>query len=318
MNTTIPNPNDFLFKDETPAETAVNNTPDVDVTTKTECNPVELPWDTFTIGGHNVVELLVANISELINNSVSAFKKDGEINFTFGDLYKVIDKLHDEYGYDADNSEEMFCAVDKFGYGYKQYLVECALDKFADAGWDVDVTYKDFYSKDKAEETVRTAYETIEKVPFFSLFIDKDDKAEFDALVDNVWVTNNLLLSNENIITISPDADDDDYTDIDDDDTTIEDTPIEPVKPAEDNDDNDTTAHKLADLDKLKNELEENLIKNENFLADEEEIEAIKKNKNYKKLRNNLIDELVNEFASLCDTFGLDKLKEAKIDKSND
>lgn len=304
MNTTIPNPNDFLFKDEPAVETAVNNTPDADTTTKTECNPVELPWDTFTIGGHNVVDLLVANISELINNSVDAFKKDGEINFTFGDLYKVIDKLHDEYGYDADNSEEMFCAVDKFGYGYKQYLVECALDKFTDAGWDVDVTYKDFYSKAKAEETVKTAYETIEKVPFFGLFIDKDNKEEFDALVDNVWITNNLLLSDENIITISPDADDD-YIDVDDDD----DETIDPVKPAEEDDD-DNTAHKLADLDKLKSELEENLIKNENFLADEAEIEAIKKDKNYKKFRSNLIDELVTEFASLFDAIDTDKVKD--------
>lgn len=310
MNTTIPNPNDFIFKDEPPVETIGNNTPDTDATPKTECNPVDLPWDTFTIGGHNVVDLLVANISELINNSVNAFKKDGEINFTFGDLYKVIDKLHDEYGYDADNSEEMFCAVDKFGYGYKQYLVECALDKFADAGWDVDVTYKEFYSKDKAEETVRTAYETIEKVPFFGLFLNKEDKDEFDALVDNVWVTNNLLLSNENIITISPDSDDDDdYTHIDDE-TDEEDAPIEPVKPAVDADDGNTdVTHKLADLDKLKSELEENISKNEAFLADEEEIEAIKKDKNYKKLRNNLIDELVNEFASLFDVIDTDKTK---------
>ena len=303
MNTTIPNPNDFLFKDEPIAEPVINNTSDADTTTKIECNPVELPWDTFTIGGHNVVDLLVANITELINNSVDAFKKDGEINFTFGDLYKVIDKLHDEYGYDADNSEEMFCAVDKFGYGYKQYLVECALDKFSDAGWDVDVTYKDFYSKAKAEETVHNAYEMIEKVPFFGLFINKDDKEEFDNLVDNVWITNNLLLSDENIITISPDADDD-YIDIDDD------APIEPVKPAEDDNDDNNTTQKLADLDKLKSELEENLIKNEEFLADEEEIEAIKKDKNYKKLRNNLIDELVTEFASLFDVIDTDKVKD--------
>lgn len=317
MNTTIPNPNDFLFNDAPAAETAINNTPDVDAIPKTECNPVELPWDTFTIGGHNVVDLLVANITELINNSVDAFKKDGEINFTFGDLYKVIDKLHDEYGYDADNSEEMFCAVDKFGYGYKQYLVECALDKFTDAGWDVDVTYKDFYSKAKAEETVRNAYETIEKVPLFGLFINKDDKEEFDNLVDNVWITNNLLLSDENIITISPDADDD-YTDIDDDDDDDDDAPIEPVKPAEDDNDDNNTTQKLADLDKLKSELEENLIKNEEFLADEEEIEAIKKDKNYKKFKSNLIDELVAEFASLCDIFGLDKLKTDKSNESND
>lgn len=294
---TIPNPKDFLFNEtaETPVvEDTIDNT-----INEEEVDPTTLPWDTFTIGGHNVVDLLVENISELINNSTEAFKKDREINFTFGDLYKVIDRLHNEYGYDSDNSDDMFCAVDKFGYGYKQYLVEAALDKFTEAGWDVDVTYNKFYSLDEAKSTVAEAYKVLDKVPFFGVLFNKDNEDDFNDLVDSVWVSNNLLLSNDNVITISPEEDD--YEDMESELADILDT-IEPVEPAEETSDAN---------------IEHEITKNEDLFAKEADIEAMKKDENYKKFRQNIVDELVNEFASLFDAIETDKPKKDKESKND-
>lgn len=287
---TIPNPKDFLFNEttETPVvEDTINNT-----INEEEVDPTTLPWDTFTIGGHNVVELLVENISELINNSTEAFKKDREINFIFGDLYKVIDRLHNEYGYDSDNSDDMFCAVDKFGYGYKQYLVEAALDKFTEAGWDVNVTYNKFYSLDEAKSTVAEAYKVLDKVPFFGVLFNKDNEDDFNDLVDSVWVSNNLLLSNDNVITISPEEDD--YEDMESELADILDT-IEPVEPTEETSDTN---------------IEHEITKNEDLFAKEADIEAMKNDENYKKFRQNIVDELVNEFASLFDVIDTNKSKD--------
>ena len=108
MSTVIPNPADFIFNE--------NAEPEV--------NPLDFDWGEYTIGGKRVVGTLVETLSNVINGAAKDFKKDGEINLTFGDLVEVIDGMYDEdYDEDLDDNGEMENFVDEMGYTYKQYCI---------------------------------------------------------------------------------------------------------------------------------------------------------------------------------------------------
>ena len=214
MSTVIPNPADYIFKDE-----PVKNTPET-ITQEVDMDMYD--WDTFTIGGKSVVDELVKTLSTLIANSTAAFRKDGEINLTFNDLFDVIDAMGD-YDEKKDHNEDVGFFVDDCGYTYKQYCIEAALDKFVEAGWNVDVEYADFIKKEDVTEKTKWDIEIFKTDPLLREIIHPEFR--MDDLNEAMWVASNELESGKSVITISPDTDDE---------LEGDDDPVETACPKED------------------------------------------------------------------------------------
>ena len=230
MSTVIPNPADYIFKDE-PVETAPEtNTSEVDMDM--------YDWDTFTIGGKSVVDELVKTLSNLIATSAAAFKKDGEINLTFDDLFEVIDNMGD-YDEEKDRNENVELFVDDCGYTYKQYCIEAALDKLTEAGWNVDVEYADFIKKDDVSDTTKKCVTVFKSDPLLKAIFFPEDGEQID-LDEAMWIAANEVESGTSVITISPEVNDEE------DDDTAE-PPVEAACTQEDREKADAKAEEHAD-----------------------------------------------------------------------
>ncbi len=198
MSTVIPNPADYIFKDE--PESPKTTAPEIDMDT--------YDWSTFTIGGVSVVDKIVETLSALISKSGDAFRKDGEISLTYNDLFEVIDRMEFDEEKDHNGAAEFF--VDSMGYTYKQYCIEEALDKFMEAGWCVDVDYTKFIKKEELTNTTTTFLGILRNDPLLKEIFFSDDSIDVE---DAIWIAANEIESAKTVITLSPEDIDDEFED---------------------------------------------------------------------------------------------------------
>lgn len=221
--------------------------PECQVTTAATPKPENKPqltlenvdWESFTIGGVKIVELLRKAINKLIIEYNSLPNKEDGLIFTLQDIYKIagIDDVFKVYEQLRPEEEEIILLEDENLMNWRYYATLAALESYDD-DWDVEIN-----------ESVRPTNELVDGIfdsvsIMASLFsIDEKPLIQDEVLRHNTLVLlKEESLANDIVVMTFPEPDEVDTTDegVPDEDENPKETPKENTEA--------TTAHHIKNF----------------------------------------------------------------------
>ena len=187
---------------------------------KSQLTLEDVDWESFTIGGVKVVELLRKAINKLIVEYNSLPNKGDGLTFTLQDIYKTagIDDVFKVYEQIRPEEEEIVYLEDEELMNWRYYVTLAALEAY-EYDWDVEIRESPRPTKDQVDSVFDSAYIIASVFPLTAGMLRE---SQDEALRHNTLVL--LLeesLANDVVVMTFPELDGEDV--VDEEDEVVED-----------------------------------------------------------------------------------------------
>ena len=212
---------------------------------KSELALEDVDWESFTIGGVKIVELLRKAINKLIVEYNDLPDKGDGLTFTLQDIYKIagIDDVFKVYSQVTPEEEEIILLEDEDLMNWRYYVTLAALEPYNN-DWDVEINASERPTKELVDGIFDSVGYMASLFPFETKILreTQDETLRHNTLV----LLKEESLADDVVVMTFPEPDEVDTTDEDENSDTVDtaDTPEEkPETKPETN-----TAQQMADF----------------------------------------------------------------------
>ena len=205
----------------------------------------DVDWESFTIGGVKIVELLRKAINKLIVEYNDLPDKGDGLTFTLRDIYKIagIDDVFKVYSQVTPEEEEIILLEDEDLMNWRYYVTLAALEPYNN-DWDVEINASERPTKELVDGIFDSVGYMASLFPFETKILreTQDETLRHNTLV----LLKEESLADDVVVMTFPEPDEVDTTDEDENSDTVDTTDTPEEKPETKPETN--TAQQMADF----------------------------------------------------------------------